>query len=180
MPTESASTNLRSRSLSPRAVIVAAALLVGAIVLIAREHRPSFLRPGLRLNAYVATADGNLTVVDLVRLRAINRIAAGPGLAGVREHPTRPEVWGVSSQGGYAWVLDAPSNRIVAQIPVGPLPYALDFSADGGRVYVTSSGSDSVVAIDAKSHAIVARASTGHEPYLARATPDGKTVVVVN
>ena len=180
MSTRSTSTNLRSRSLSPRVLLLTATLLIGAIVLIAREHRPSFLRPGLRLNAYVATSDGNLSVVDLVRLRATNRIAIGPTLTGVREHPSRAEVWGVSTQGGYVWVLDAPSNQISSRIPVGPLPFALDFSADGARVYTTSSGSDTLVAIDAQTHAIVGHAYTGREPILARVTPDGKTVVVLN
>jgi YVTN family beta-propeller protein len=180
MSTKATPANLRALSLSPRVLILAIALLVGAIVLIAREHRPSFLRPGLKLNAYVATPDGNLTVVDLVGLRVVNRIAVGPALAGVREHPTRPEIWGVSSQGGYLWVLDAPSNQIAARIQLGPLPYALDFSADGSRVYTTSSGSDTLFAVNAQTRSIAARAHTGHEPVVSRVTPDDKTVLVLN
>ena len=46
--------------------LLAALPLAGLIVLL-REHRPSFLRPGLRLYAYVTTADGGITVVDLVK-----------------------------------------------------------------------------------------------------------------
>src|ERR1700682_2117405 len=163
-----------------RVVLLTAVLLVGAAVLLLREQRASFLRPGLRLNAYVSTADGNVSVVDLVRLRAIARIAVGPGLSGMREHPTRAEVWGVSSQGGYAWVLNARVNQIVARVPVGAMPFALDFSVDGNRVYTAASGSDVVVAIDCQTRAVVARGRTGHEPVLARATPDGKSVLVVN
>src|ERR1700730_8391349 len=49
-------------------------LLVAALVLLAFEHRTSFLRPGLRLNAYIPTADGNLTVVDLVKLGAVAHV----------------------------------------------------------------------------------------------------------
>jgi DNA-binding beta-propeller fold protein YncE len=168
------------RSLHFRVYFLSAALLVGAIVLVAREHRPSFLRPGLRLNAYVSTADGSVTVVDLVRLAAVSRIPVGAGLSGMREHPTRSEIWGVSSLGGYVWVLNARVNQVSARIPMGPLPYALDFSADGSRAYTTSAGSDAVLAIDCGSHAIVARAHTGREPVLARVTPDGKTVLVLN
>ena len=63
-----------TRRKNPRVIILAIALLIGAIALVAREHRPSFLRPGLRLNAYVTTLDGNVSVVDLVKLRAIARI----------------------------------------------------------------------------------------------------------
>jgi len=159
-------------------------LAIGGIVLLIREHRPSFLRPDLHLSAYVTTADGNVTVVDLVKLKPVARIAVGPGLSGMREHPTRPEVFGVSTGGGYVWVLDPRANhftgQVTARIAVGPLPYALDFSPDGNRVYTTASGNNTLVAIDVKSRAIVARAATGREPVLAHVTPDGKTVLVVN
>src|SRR6202035_1242467 len=159
------STNAFSiRRANARIVVLCSVLLIGAIVLIAREHRPSFLRPGLQLNAYVATSDGSLTVVDLVRLRAIHRIPIGPTLSGVREHPTRPEIWGVSSQGGYVWIVDARSNQRSATIPVGAQPYAIDFSADGTGAYTTSAGSDMLLAIDCQSRSIVGRAHTGREP----------------
>ena len=114
-----------------RVIILVAALLVGAAIIIAREHRPSFLRPGLRLNAYVTTQDGNVNVIDLVNLRSIARVQVGPALSGLREHPTRPEVWGVSTQDGYVFVLGAYPNQVIARIPVGPAPYALEFSPDG-------------------------------------------------
>src|SRR3984893_16852806 len=155
-------------------------LLVAALVLLAFEHRPSFLRPGLRLNAYIPTSDGNLTVVDLVKLGAVAHVPIGQQLSGVREHPTRPEVWGVSTTEGFVWVLDTRTNQVVAKIPVGSLPYALDFSPDGTRAYVTSSGNNNLVAIDCRTRAIVGSAKTGREPALARSTPDGKTIVVAN
>jgi len=167
-----------------RLYFLLAALAFTAIVVLLRDHRPSFLRPDLHLSAYVTTADGNVTVVDLVRLKAVARIAVGPGLSGMREHPTRPEVFGVSSTGGYVWILDPRANhftgQITARIPVGPLPYALDFSPDGTRIYTTASGNDTLLAIDAKSRAIVARAPTGREPVLPHVTPDGKSILVVN
>ncbi len=167
-----------------RVYFLLAALGIAGLVVLLREHRPSFLRPDLHLSAYVTTADGNVTVVDLVKLKAIARIAVGPGLSGMREHPTRPEVFGVSSAGGYMWILDPRANhfigQVTARIAVGPLPYALDFSPDGNRVYTTASGNNTLVAIDVKSRAIIARAPTGSEPVLAHVTPDGKTVLVVN
>jgi len=169
-----------NRPLHFRVYFLSAALLIGAVVLLALEHRPSFLRPGLRLNAYVSTADGSVAVVDLVKLAPVARIRVGLGLSGLREHPTRPEIWGASSEGGYIWVLNTPANQISARIPVGPLPYALDFSADGNRIYTTSSGSDTLLAIDSQSYAVVARTHTGREPVLARVTPDGKSILVVN
>jgi YVTN family beta-propeller protein len=167
-----------------RAYFVLAALAISGLVLLLREHRPSFLRPDLHLCAYVTTADGNVTVVDLVKLKAVARIAVGPGLSGMREHPTRPEVFGVSSTGGYVWILDPRANhftgQVTARIAVGPLPYALDFSPDGNRIYTTASGNNTLIAIDVKSRGVVARAATGREPVLARVTPNGKTILVVN
>src|SRR5881409_2310749 len=138
-----------------RVYFLLAALAIGGVVLLLREHRPSFLRPDLHLSAYVTTADGNITVVDLVKLKAVARIPVGPGLSGMREHPTRPEIFGVSTTGGYVWILDPRANhsmgQVTARIAVGPLPYALDFSPDGNRVDTTASGMNTLVAIDVKS-----------------------------
>jgi len=167
-----------------RVYFALAALAVTGLVVLLREHRPSFLRPDLHLSAFVTTDDGNVTVVDLVKLKAVARIAVGPKLSGMREHPTRPEIFGVSTTGGYVWILDPRANhstgQVVAHIAVGPLPYALDFSPDGNRLYTTASGNNTLVAVDVRTRAIVARAATGREPVLAHATPDGKTVLVVN
>ena len=138
-----------------RVLFLLGILLLGGLILLLLEHRPSFLRPGLHLNAYVTATDGNLTIVDLVKLRAIARVAIGRGLSGIREHPTRAEIWGVSSTGGFVWVLDARTNQIAARISVGPLPYALDFSPDGTHAYVTSSGNNTLLAIDCRSRAIL-------------------------
>lgn len=171
---------MKIRPRNVRAITLTILLVIGAALLILRERRVSFLRPGLRLNAYVSLADGRVTVVDLVKLGAIARVPVGPGISGMREHPTRAEVWGASSVGGYVWVLIARSNQVSARIPVGPLPFAIDFSVDGSRLYAAVSGNNTVVAIDSESHAITARAHSGREPVLARVTPDGKSVLVVN
>src|SRR3981189_3572856 len=117
---------LMNRPKNFRVYFLLAILAIGGIVLLLREHRPSFLRPDLHLSAYVTTADGSVTVVDLVKLKPVARIPVGPGLSGMREHPTRPEVFGVSSIGGYVWILDPRAHhftgQIIARIPVGPPP----------------------------------------------------------
>ncbi|HMI50276.1 MAG TPA: YncE family protein, partial [Candidatus Saccharimonadales bacterium] len=163
-----------------RVYFLLAILLTAGIVVVAREHRPSFLRPDLHLNAYVTGADGNLTVVDLVKLSAIAHIPIGAGLSGLREHPTRAEIWGVSSAGGFVWSFSAKTNQVSARIAVGPLPYSVDFSPDGKRLYTTSSTDNSLLAIDCQSHAILAQSRTDADPVLAKATSDGKSVLVVN
>src|SRR6266403_3177330 len=122
-----------------RTYFLVAVLGISGLIVLLREHRPSFLRP---------------------------------------------EFFGVSTTGGYVWVLDPRANhftgQVTARIAVGPLPYSLDFSPDGNRVYTTASGNNTLVVIDAKSRSVVGRAATGREPVLARVTPDGKNVLVMN
>src|ERR1700732_4162212 len=131
------------RRLNKRLIFVLVILAGLAAREVALELRPAFLRPGLHLMAYVGNpADGTLTVVDLVKLSPVATVSVGEGPSGLRAHPTRNEIWGLSSAGGYAWVLDTNTNRVVAKIPVGSEPYALDFSRDGRRAYVAACGSD--------------------------------------
>jgi YVTN family beta-propeller protein len=169
------------RAFNFRLIIIAALLIGLAAREISLEQRPSFLRPGLKLCAYVANAgDGTVSVVDLVGLSVRSTVSVGPTPSGLRTHPRRAEIWGVSTNGGYVWVLDAPTDRVVARIQVGPSPIAVDFSQDGRTAYVTASGADTLVAIDCATRQIVARAHTGRRPLFAKTTPDGKSVVVIN
>src|SRR5260370_39337715 len=156
-------------------------IVASATVEIAQERRPSFLRPGLRLYAFVANAgDGTVSVVDLIRVSKIATIAVGPSPSGLRAHPKFNQVWGVSTEGGYAFAIDTATGQVLARIPVGLSPFALDFSPDGNRAYVAASGSATLVAIDCRTGQIVARARTGRHPWLAPVTPDGKQIVRPN
>jgi YVTN family beta-propeller protein len=169
------------RALNYRLIIIALVLIALTAREIALEQRPSFLRPGLKLCAYVANAgDGTVSVVDLVTLGVRATVPVGVTPAGLRTHPTRAEIWGVSTDGGYVWVLDAKTDRVVARISVGASPLALDFSPDGRKAFVTAAGADALVAIDCASRQIVGRARTGKRPLVARVTPDGKNVLAVN
>src|SRR6266576_199978 len=152
-----------------RVVFFSVLLLVAAIIVIAREHRPSFLRSGLRLYAYVSTADNAVSVVDLVKLATVAHVPVGGAISAMREHPTRAEVWGVSSSGGFAWVLDSRTSQIVARVPVGALPYSMAFSPDGRRLYVPASGNNTLTAIDCGTRQVIAQSATGRQPVAARA-----------
>src|SRR2546427_257444 len=125
-----------------RAYFLLGALVITGLVVLLREHRPSFLRPGLRLYAYVTTADGNVTVVDLVKLKAFSRLYVGAGPSGMREHPTRAEILGVSSGGGYIWGFHTRANQITSRLPVGPPAYAVDFLLNGNCNFTTPFGND--------------------------------------
>src|SRR5271155_3794275 len=101
-----------------RVIFLVVVLLSAAVAEGLREHRPSFLRPGLKLYAYVITSGGSLVAVDLVKLSVAGRITVGPQSSGLRAHPTRPEIWGASASGGYIWVVDARAGQVTARIPV--------------------------------------------------------------
>lgn len=178
-PTETGAPGPR-RNLNGRIIFILIVLLALAGLEILRERRPTFLRSGLRLNAYIGNIDdGTVTVVDLVRLAPTATVPVGPDPSGIRANPKRNEIWGVSSSGGYVWVLDVRTLQ-VTRIAVGRSPFAIDFSADGSRAFVAASGSDSVAAIDASTRTVVARGRAGHRPWIARVTPDGKSLLVTN
>ena len=70
--------------------------------------------------AYIGnTKDGTLTAIDLIKLSPVATVTVGAGPSGIRAHPTRKEIWGLSSAAGYVWVLNVETNQIVARIPVG-------------------------------------------------------------
>jgi len=72
----------------PRFIFLLIVLAGLAFREVAMELRPSFLRPGLHLFAYVGnTAEGTLTVVDLVKLSAVTTIPVGLGRAGCARIP---------------------------------------------------------------------------------------------
>src|SRR5260370_9214841 len=96
-----------------RVYFLLAALSLAGLAVLLREHRPSFLRPALHLCAYVTTADGNVTVVDLVKLKAMARLAALPGLSGSREHPTQPAPFRAAGAGSHASIPDPPANPVL-------------------------------------------------------------------
>ena len=168
-----------SRPKNFRAYFILLVLLIASTIVLLREHRPSFLRPSLHMYAYVSTADGAVTVIDLARLQAISKILVGSTITEMRENPKRDEIWGVSNGDGNVWVLDTRSNQ-VTRIPAGASPYSIDFSLAGDRVYTTAAGSDQLIAIDCASRSVYGRAHTDAEPVQARLAPDGKNILVVN
>ena len=131
-----------------RVAFLLSVLSVAGFIVLLREHRPSFLRPDVHSNAYVTTADGLVSVVDLVKNATVARISVGPDASDLRSHPTRNEIWGVSPTGGYVWVLDATNNSIKTKIPTGGAPQSIDFSPDAKLAYTASSAGNSLLAID--------------------------------
>src|ERR1035441_6344948 len=92
------------RRLNYRLLVVGLLIVAAAAVEIAREYRPSFLRPDLRLYAYVGNSgDGTVSVIDLIRMGKIATIPVGGSPSGLHANPPLKQVWGVSTEGGYAF-----------------------------------------------------------------------------
>ena len=102
-----------SRRLNYRLFITTILIVASATFEIAQERRPSFLRPGLRLYAFVANSgDGTVSVVDLIRVSKIATINVGPSPSGLRAHPKFNQIWGVSTEGGYVFVIDSGTGQL--------------------------------------------------------------------
>src|SRR5262245_29744218 len=96
------------KRLNLRFLFLALVLAAVAAIVVAREHRPSFLSAEQRLYAYVANAgDGTVTVVDLISLSPKATVSVGAAPAGLQVLARRKQVWGVASGTGHVWVIDA-------------------------------------------------------------------------
>jgi len=87
-------------------------------------------------------------------------------------------------------VLDARKNTIVTHIQLcidqrlkklrGVIPFGLDISPDGKKVYVAESGLNAIAVIDVESLTVTGHIPTGWFPAKVKVTPDGKKLVVAN
>ena len=87
-------------------------------------------------------------------------------------------------------VLDARKKTIVKHIPLCPderlsklrgiIPFGLDVSPDGKKVYVTESGLNAIAVIDVETLSVTGHIPTGWFPAKIKVSPDGKKLVVAN
>jgi len=77
-------------------------------------------------------------------------------------------------------VINTSNSQIVANIPVGEVPYATVISPDGGRVFVADQGSNIVSVIDAHTNTFLFNIQTGTNPSGLAITPNGSTLYIAN
>jgi len=87
-------------------------------------------------------------------------------------------------------VLDVRKNKIVKHIRLCPderlsklrgiIPFGLDISPDGKKVYVTESGLNAVAVIDVETLTVTGHIPAGWFPAKIKVSPDGKKLVVAN
>ena len=77
-------------------------------------------------------------------------------------------------------VIDASTNTVVANVPVGFSPAAIAVTPDATRAYVTNLASNNVSVIDTTANSVVATIPVGIRPVAVSIAPDGKRVYVAN
>jgi YVTN family beta-propeller protein len=106
--------------------------------------------------------------------------------------PQPPQYVAIASDGRHAYVscfetngpnnvvavLDATSNSIVANIPVGQHPYALSVTPDGREVFVPDHNSAALSVIDTATNAVTATIPVKPNPHWVTFMPDGRTAYV--
>src|SRR5580693_5341494 len=169
------------RRLNYRLLIPAILIVASATVEIARERRPSFLRPDLRLYAFVGNAgDGTVSVVDLIRVSKIATIAVGPTPSGLRAHPKFNQVWGVSTEGGSASLvaIDCRTGQIVGRARTGKRPWLARVTPDGKQIVVPNRDDSTVQIFDAATLASLAIIGVAAHPEQVAILPDDSVAFV--
>jgi phospholipase C len=126
---------------------------------------------------YVTCQDG-LYVIDAASGRVRSVISRLGGAHGVALAPDGSLAYVVESPGDALAVLETAGDRLVAEIPVGTLPWNVALTPDGSSAYVTNANADTVSVIATASRTVVATIPVGHIPTGITATAD--TVWVAN
>ena len=87
-------------------------------------------------------------------------------------------------------VVDVPTSRVVAQIPLGPtatlgrlkgaLPFGLALSRDSRYLYVAESGINAVAVVDTTTRTVLGHVPVGWYPAKVQVSPDGGQLYVTN
>jgi YVTN family beta-propeller protein len=77
-------------------------------------------------------------------------------------------------------VLDVPGMRQKGIVPLDKTPRALNYSADGHKLYFTLAGADAVQVLDTGSNAIVRQIAVGASPHHPLLAADGTKALVVS
>ena len=77
-------------------------------------------------------------------------------------------------------VIDTRTAAIVARVPTGKRPFALDVSPDGKRVYVPNHDSSSISVIDTATNAVINTIPVAPNPHWVDFSPDGTRLYAAN
>jgi YVTN family beta-propeller protein len=100
---------------------------------------------------------------------------------GIAMHPTKNLLYaanrGADPIAGHISVFNVDTGKIVQKLPTESSPYDLQFSPDGGTLYVSNWSSDSISAIDTTTGQVTASYTTGRNPNDMELGADGRLFV---
>jgi YVTN family beta-propeller protein len=77
-------------------------------------------------------------------------------------------------------VVNAESEEILTEVPIGVQPHSACLSPDETLIYVSNRASDNVSVIDTKTYRVLSTITVGDEPHEIAVTNDGKVMYVAN
>jgi YVTN family beta-propeller protein len=95
--------------------------------------------------------DNTVSIVDLVTLKTIKKVATGADPDTIAYDPAHHVVYAFAKAGKTATAFDAKSGAIVAEFPLGGTPQATVVDARHGRVFVNLQDKNAVAVIDTAS-----------------------------
>lgn len=101
--------------------------------------------------------------------------------AGMAHHPRKDLLFaanmGMGAAPGSVVVFNTSTGKLVQRIEVELSPYAVAFSADGSRLYVSNWASQSVSVIDTEAMRVIGSIAVGPNPNALELAPDGRLFV---
>jgi YVTN family beta-propeller protein len=164
----------KSRSLSHR-ISLFAALAVFALGLLAS--------PALAARyAYTGNyKNDTVSVIDTATNQIVgDPIPSGEGPYSMAITPNGKSLLVVNESSEDMSVIDIPSKRNVATIPLGIETATVAVTPDGTTAWVTDQRADQAIAIDLRTNTASTPFPVGGEPWGVAFTPDGKTAYVTN
>ena len=94
--------------------------------------------------------------------------------------PDRSRVYTSNMRSGSVSAIDLATGKLVAIVPTGDEPEAIDLTPDGSELWVGHRQSDTLAVLDAHTLRIKELVTCHHVPIRLKVTPDGQRVLVSN
>ncbi len=185
----------RTRVVVAIAACVAIALVIGGVVLVARNDSPSVKTPAVPPTAAVTKAcagkayvnnqgDNTVSVITTATGAVSAPITVGANPGGLAVTPDGTHVYvanpGDSKAAGTVSVIDTKTGVVSATIAVGAGPGIVEITPDGTHAYVLNSTDSTVSVIDTATGVVSATIPVGRGPLGLAFTPDGAHAYVAN
>jgi YVTN family beta-propeller protein len=150
---------------------------------LAPHQRPHGIAYLDRRSTVLVTSETSHAVLE-VDLRA-RRVVRAMDTGAVGSHmlviaPDRSRVFTANVQSGSVSAIDLATGKLVAIVPTGDEPEAIDLTPDGNELWVGHRKGDTLAVIDAHTMVIKAQVACHHAPIRLKVTPDGQRVLVSN